>query len=404
MTFKPGALLQVQLPTEFLAGLLSRWPGQLRSPAYPPRRVLVVRLDEIGDSVLTLPLFEAMRRAWPGVRLEAVMKAPAASLYKTCDLLDDVMTWQPPRHSESSMWGQVAAVTFGARRLRPRAYDLAILPRWDSDSFLGRYVAAASGANAVVGFDPRRPGMPARERRQAILLTLPVDPGAPTAHELDHLSNLAGAVGIAKHWRVTSTVGRHLISPPAADRAERIFAEARRDVRLVVAIGLGAGARKRQWSPERFADAAREISRRTSVRFLLLGSAGDTRAAVRFRARYLPPRVTSCDLTGRLTLAESAAVTDRCDAFIGCDSGLMHIAASVATPSVIVSCHSVRSSPSSVNAPERFGPWQPVHRLIRPPEPLPGCEYECASPEPHCIETVEPSEVADALDDMIAAA
>jgi ADP-heptose:LPS heptosyltransferase len=97
------------------------------------------------------------------------------------------------------------------------------------------------------------------------------------------------------------------------------------------------------------------------------------------------------------SLREVAAVISRCDLFVGADSGLAHLAASVACPSVIVSCHPVGAPDDHANSPKRFAPLAPYAVAVQPDRPLQGCENGCVAREPHCIDTIDANRVTDAI-------
>jgi heptosyltransferase-2 len=103
------------------------------------------------------------------------------------------------------------------------------------------------------------------------------------------------------------------------------------------------------------------------------------------------------DLTGQTTMGQLGAVLEGCDAFVGNDSGVMHIAAAVGTPVVAL------FGPSNYRA---WGPWDPGGRSVVVSADLPclPCFYrghELGTPEgcPNrsCLQLITVEQVVDAV-------
>jgi heptosyltransferase-2 len=123
----------------------------------------------------------------------------------------------------------------------------------------------------------------------------------------------------------------------------------------LVAMATGASHPSRCWPIARFAALAEWLSHEYHASVILLGAPGD------------PEFSAALNLVGRTTLRQAAALIERCDLFIGNDSGLMHVAAAAKISVVEISGFPRHGSPSHPNSPERFGPWGVPHRILRPP-------------------------------------
>lgn len=111
----------------------------MKPPAYEsPGRVLVIRLSSLGDVVLTLPVFHALRRAYPDARLVALTKEAFADALRASPDIDEVMTLGKDE-SLASLTGRVRAQAFDA------VLDL-------HANFRSRIVSALSGAPRVVRY------------------------------------------------------------------------------------------------------------------------------------------------------------------------------------------------------------------------------------------------------------
>ncbi|HYY41586.1 MAG TPA: hypothetical protein VE775_02570, partial [Pyrinomonadaceae bacterium] len=80
------------------------------------RRVLVVRLRSIGDTVLATPALDALRRFLPAARIDLLLEDWVAPLLDGFDAVDNIITVAP---------GSTRARLRVARALRAAHYDVA---------------------------------------------------------------------------------------------------------------------------------------------------------------------------------------------------------------------------------------------------------------------------------------
>ena len=120
------------------------------------RRILVVKLDFIGDFVLTTPFLGGLRHAAPDAEITLVVLDRVFDLAAPCRLVDRVIA--VPAAAEGPVrFGAASAEDLAAflADLRNGAFDLALVPRWDTDFNGATRIAGLSGAEHVVGFSER---------------------------------------------------------------------------------------------------------------------------------------------------------------------------------------------------------------------------------------------------------
>lgn len=133
----------------------------------------------------------------------------------------------------------------------------------------------------------------------------------------------------------------------------------------VLALGPAANWRAKTWRAQRFAELASRLTRAGilhDARVVVFGAAGEE-AAVRPVLDSLPEE-RRIDLVGRIDPLEAAACLARCRLFVGNDSGLMHLAAAVGTPTVGL------FGPSPVKHYRPWGRWTEVARTPKGPDEL----------------------------------
>jgi ADP-heptose:LPS heptosyltransferase len=380
----PWLVLLLRLPPGLWRRLLPRAsPPPPAAPPGAPRSVLVVRGDEIGDLILGLPLLQAIRKGWPDARVTLAAKPPASRLLAGNPLIDEIVEWHPMRIPGPTLAGQLHAVRFAHRALAGRSFDLAVLPRWDTDWFQTPYIAAASGAARVVGFDRTSRPSPRWERAENALLDERIPGGGPIVHELARAEAVAARLGLTPGPR--GEVGEALLTPAHREAAEALVAPLRAPGRRLIGVALGANLARRRWPVERFAETIRRVAAGTEVAVIVLGGPQDRALAATLTAS-LAPGIACLDTTGTLDIPGSIAVFRLVDLYLGGDTGPLHMAGCVGTPAVVVSCHPRTAPAGGIHCPVRFGPWDDSSIVLQPAQPAAAiCAHECAGVDAHCI-------------------
>ena len=386
--------------TRALIRVVSRWmfrggPPPSSIPATPlphvvqqARGILVVALAEAGDLILLSPFLRGLRRLAPSARITLVTPPGCVVLFAHCDDVDEVVPY--PTEGRRLLRPIVLprrARAFAAQRLQG-PFNLAIVPRWDTDHHLATAVALFSGASRRVGYSERV--SPRKETLNAGFDAAYTDllDSSGVAHEVDRHAAMLRALGAASD---VSDLELGL-TPSDRRRAGEELSAVGSGHRLV-AFGVGAAHPKRRWPIARFAEVGQRLQHDFGVHVLIVGGPHDQQAQDEL-LRVLGPAATG--LAGRLTLRESAAVLERSQLFIGNDSAPLHLAAAARIPCIEISCHPEDGDPLHNNAPERFGPWRVPGAVLRPTRAVPPCVGSCSARLPHCILEVSPEIVIQA--------
>jgi ADP-heptose:LPS heptosyltransferase len=378
------AMGALDLPGRLAFGLL----GQLglRRPPPPPepaaiREVLVLRLDRIGDVLMSLPALAGLRAALPQARIRLAVGRWSAAIAASAPV-DEVLVWSAPwvgRPSEGAE--RLAAVVGHARALRRDRLDLALDLQGDVRATL---LMALTGARLRVGYANTGGGY---------LLTHVV----PLDETVSWVEQNRRAVEVALGRPAEAAAFDALTS---ADRefAKRLFETLHLETRRpLVGIHPSGGRRVKQWGLDRWSQVAQRLQQDRGASILITGSEADRPLAAAI-AKDLSVR--PYDLTGKLTVRESLAVIAGLDLFLSPDTGPMHMACAVGTPSLAVFGPSDAAryfsggsgAPGTRHVVVRHELWCAPCNLIRKP-PL-----DCSGPEPpECLQLVT-------VDDVYAAA
>ncbi|MGD8376584.1 MAG: lipopolysaccharide heptosyltransferase II [Acidobacteriota bacterium] len=345
------------------------------------RRLLVRSTNWFGDVVMVSPALRALRRGFPDARLEVLARTSVASAYREHPLVDDVI--QEERRSGSRRHEGIQGVWRLARELRTRRYDLAVI--------FPKSIGTAL-APALAGI-PRRVGYPTAGR--GFLLTHRV-PLPERAAEMHHAEFFLGPAT----WLGCPVDDRSLLFPvPEEERrkAEAFLRDHPIGGGARIAIHPGASRRERAWPAERFAEVAGRLAAE-GASILVLGAEAD-RAAAATVLRGAGAR--GIDAVGQGGISRMAALVARCDLFLGNDSGPMHIAAAMGTPTVSV---------FGPGVPWKTAPFVPADRRreVTRSYPCAPCKQdffrECdpaPSGKPWCLESIPVEEVLAAVRELL---
>jgi len=278
-------------------------------------RILFVTATRVGDAVLSTGLLSHLVERYPDARLTIAAGPVAAPLFAAVPGLEQVLVLEKRR------WGLHWLPLF-ARTVRHR-WDLVVDLRGSALAFM----LWAGERRVMAKGDPQQ-----HRVRQLARLFMLDPPPFPRLWTAPHHDSAAAS-----------------LLPPGPP---------------VLAIGPAANWRGKQWRGERFAALA---SRLTGEDGALAGARIAILAAAHERKQAAPllamPGVI--DLVGKTDLLCAAAVLRRCAMFIGNDTGLMHIAAAVGTPTLGL------FGPSPV---KQYAPWGECTAVVEAPS-LPDALY-----------------------------
>jgi heptosyltransferase I len=345
-----------------------------RAAQVPPRRILLLRLERIGDLLMSLEAIEDVRQAAPGAEIDLVVGSWNEVLARKIRGIRRVETLDAGWLSREDRALSPRAMLRHARAWSARKYDLAINFEPDIRS---NVLLAASRAARTAGFASGGGG-------SLLDVALPFDPRVHTTANAQRL--IAAVLDVP----LRTTPARLEISPEERRKASERLAGHRRPL---VGIHVSGGRAIKQWEPDRFAALASRLIRARGAGVVLTGSAAD-RALVNEVAGGLD-RTAVIDLAGELDLPMLAAVLERLDVFVTGDTGPMHVAAAVGVPVVAI------FGPSD---PARYAPRDPMHRVVRVDLPCSPCNRirlppeRCVGHTPDCLTGIDVEMVSRAVD------
>lgn len=339
------------------------------------RHVLCVRLDSVGDVLMTTPAIRAVRASRPGRRVTLLTSPAGAQAAALAPEIDRVLVYEAP-WMKATAPRPPAADRAMIDRLRAAGFDAAVIFTVYSQSPLPAallcYLAGIPLRLAHCRENPYR------------LLTDWVpepEPERLIRHEVRRQLDLVATVGC----RTADERLSLRVPPTARRRAARLLAEAGIDrERPWTVLHPGATAPSRRYPPESFAAVARRLALEAGWQVVITGGPEEVALVEQVRAAAGAPSVS---LAGRLDLAGLAAVLELAPLLITNNTGPAHVAAAVGTP--VVDLYALTNP--------QHTPWGVPSRVLFHDVPCRFC-YKSVCPEGHhrCLRLVPPEAVVEA--------
>jgi ADP-heptose:LPS heptosyltransferase/GT2 family glycosyltransferase len=289
------------------------------------RRILVVKLDHIGDCVIAFRAIRRLRQHFPAAHISVLTSQASRPVWSLEPDVEATIEFDffHPRSAD----GEVAHTEADWQELRQRLsgehFDLAVDLRKHTET---RPVLQYSGARWLAGFD---------FRNQFGWLDIALEWSGDQLyarkhqHNADDLVNLVDAIAAACESDRAVIAARPTATPPAptAQRRKTPWAGP------LVCVHLMSGNDIKQWPIEYFAVVIDRLVEMDGARIVLIGAAGDEAVAAALLGRLRHPRAVS-SLVGKATLDELPGLLAGVALFLGSDSGPKHIAAGLGVPTV----------------------------------------------------------------------
>lgn len=288
------------------------------------RRILVVKLDHIGDVITAFPAIRRLKEVFPHASLRVLASRWTRPAWSLTEGVDEIIEFDFFHNRADQGIRDMTEEELQSlkRRLAPYCFDVAIDMRRHPET---RHILQYTGARYLAGFDQEAcfpwldialefTGDPARARKRH--------------HASDELINLVDAISAS--CEPQRSFGADL-PPGPLPLPESI--QSRLFCRRVVCIHTAAGDKLRQWPPAHFAELIDLLVEREGVNIVLIGGRGDQEIASKV-LQSVRNRHAVSNLLGKITLEDLPNLLRRCALFVGNNSGPHHIAAGLGVPTI----------------------------------------------------------------------
>ena len=343
--------------------------------------LLCVRLDSLGDVLMTTPAIRALKESLPGRRVTLMTSPAGAAVARLVPEVDEVLVYEAP-------WMKATAPRVDSRpeyemadELRARRFDAAVVFTVFSQNPLpAALLCHLADIPLRLAFCHENPYQ---------LLSYWVkdpEPAGEIRHEVRRHLDLVATVGARTADERLSLRVRPEVGAAVAERLGRLGIDRTRPWAVV---HPGASAPSRRYPPDGYAEAARRLVTEDGWSVVFTGGAGERELVAEIRARMVAP---SHALVGELTLEELAALIGLAPIVISNNTGPAHIAAAMGTP--VVDLYALTNP--------QHTPWAVPSRVLYHDVPCKWC-YKSICPEGHqnCLRLVTPETIVGAARDLL---
>ena len=369
--------------------------------------ILIVRLDAVGDFILTTGFIREVRKNFPKANITLIVSPLVFPIAEFCPYVNEVFEFDGKMFEKNIFDVVKKIVNFCRDNLWQKHFSMSFNPQSGADNLGGLCLSYLSGARERIGYgtyvwkdyigiDPRY-----KENIKAdnFLLTENIQASKDFISEVEkHFYIL-----IASNFAVEDKSLELWFGAEDFFQAKSFLKNIPANRRKIV-LGIGGGEDNRKYPVKKLLIALKEIAKKNFV-FVIVGGKSEIKDA-EFLEKNLP-KERILNLVGKTTLRETEATISQMDFYIGNDSGVMHMAAAANVPVLAIYREAMDKSdyyPGFYSEFERFPPYQTASVILRPDHALEDCADKknvyggCCHSEAHCISQIEPDEIVEGFD------
>ena len=338
------------------------------------KNILVVKLSAIGDVIHALPVAHALKESFPDARVTWVVEPPAYPLLVDSPCIDEIILFEKKKFR--SLGGFLQNIGPFKTRLQQTHYD-AVLDL--QGLFKSAAIAWLSGAPVRLGT--------CNMREWSDKVSRPVIGAHAQGHIVERYLDAARALGCS----VQQVVFPLQIAARDKDIAARIMQQAgARQANPYVVLAVGAHWPHTRWPMKYFAQLSDWLYEQKLIPVLVGGGMVDSQRTEEIGAAAEIPPV---DLVGKTTLKQLAAIIQRAKLVFGGDTGPVHLAAGLGTPTIMV------MGPTDA---VRNGPYGQLENAIEVDRPCRYCWKRACPKRMDCLSRIAVADVAAKIQQVLA--
>lgn len=288
-----------------------------------PQKVLAIQTAFIGDLIMTTPLFQGIRKAYPQATIDVVVNSRYLSLLNNNPHINHIYGFNKSKNKLRNLYKLIL-------QIRKERYDLAISKQFHLSSSLMMFLG----------------GIPVRvgSSKQLLLTHSVAFPAGIHIRE---------EVGMLLQQLSDTSFDLQTRLYPSKEDHQAVQTYLRRGSRFRLGVAPGSVWNTKKWPADYYAETIRQIGKETDV-YLIGGGADDVRLCENLMNDC--PGIHIVNTAGRLSLLQSAALIGELDLMLCNDSAPLHMANAMNTPVYAIFGPTVK----------RFGcyPYQAHDKLI----------------------------------------
>lgn len=345
------------------------------------RKLLCVRLDNMGDVLMTMPAIHALKKTFPGCSLTLLASRASAALGPFLPDVDEVLAYDAPwmKHDDPDP----AADDDIVQALRQAQFDAAVIfTVYSQNPLPAALMCRLAGIPRVLAHCRENPYSLLTEWRRE------TEPEGGIRHEVQRQLDLVAHVGAS-----CSNTGLQFHTR-AQDRSSlnaKLAGSGLQNAATWMVAHCGATAPSRRYPVEHFVRVFELLGDRAGP-IVLTGDASE-REITNSILQACAPGLPLIDMTGKLSFGEFACLLEQTDLLLSNNTGPVHLAAALGTP--VVDLYALTNP--------QHTPWRVPQRVLYHDVACKWC-YRSVCPEQHhqCLRGVAPERVCASVLELLA--
>ena len=277
------------------------------------KRICIRATNWLGDCCISYPALIAVRKKYPDAHISLLVRDLWAELFKNTGVVDEVIPFTP----KGGIFGHISTTVSVVKKLKKLNADIAIIFPNSFESALWMFLA---GIKTRIGFN--------RASRGCLLTnSISATESIVEGHQRDYY------LEIVSHIDAVDIKNDEFCLPfDAITQAKEILKSFNINPSKTIALAIGAAAGPaKEWHFESYA-ALSDLLHKDGWQIVLIGSPSEVKRAEKVASACSEAKPIV--LAGKISVVESAGILSLCEGFVGNDSGSMHLAGILNTPTV----------------------------------------------------------------------
>lgn len=297
------------------------------------KKILLIRLGNLGDAILSIPMIRELNRNFPKSKIFMLTSPKTIGVYANVSYIDRLITINL---NLSNLYNQL-------KILRKENFDLVIdMENYSRVTALFTYFLKPKFS---IGFDSKR-------QHRASLFDVAAKYDNGDKHEVDCFLDLIKPLNIKiKNKELEFNVK----ADKYVDKLLKQSKISKKDLKIIVHPSNNKDWNIKRWPEERFASLISQLIKKYNAKIILIGTNEDKEIINKVKDLS---KSSITDFSGKLNIPQLAYLIKKSDLYIGNNTGPMHLAVAVNTPTIGI------HGPDNA---EKWGPYGKKHFAIKSP-------------------------------------
>ena len=324
------------------------------------KSIIWLRLDSIGDAVLSSSMLPHIKAKYPEAKITVVCQRHVAELYEHCPFVDDIIT--TPTEANCSIFQNGSQHLEVLTKIKDKCPDLLL-----NSVYSVHYLSDMNDLEFI-------PERFAFRNVEIANYTNIISLTNPELLELNKHLKFLESLDI----KTNSLEPQIWLTEEDKKFALGIFQKFNLSPEKVIV--LFAGARVIEKTYDQCGESVKRVCEEFGYKVITVG----TKEEYAMNQKSLDVIGEGINLSGELTIRQTAAIIEQCRMTVGPDTGFSHVACAVQTPNVVILGGGYKN---------RFFPYSNLTSVISIPMDCWGCNYQCKGRELNCLRLISPDMV-----------